>query len=97
MVHASLQRAVQFGFADSGLPLRFRTISSIKQGYQVTATMGEESPQDFVEALQKHLERQPSSVLSQRDWGSVFGQAGREEVESVDAVVAEEFEQVNPD
>jgi hypothetical protein len=44
-----------------------------------------------------HLERQTGSGSAQRGWRSVFGQARREEVESVDTVVAEELERVNPD
>jgi len=48
------------------------------------------------EALQAHLERQTTGA-SPRGWQSVFGQARREEVEPVDAVVAEEFEHVKMD
>ena len=64
---------------------------------KATASMRGESLKDFVtEAIQEHLERQmPGS--SRRGWQSVFGQARPEEVESVDAVVAEELERVNPD
>ena len=65
---------------------------------KATAAMRGESLKDFVtEALQEHLERQTASGSRQRGWRSVFGQARREEVESVDAVVAEEFGQVDPD
>lgn len=65
---------------------------------KATAAMRGESLKDFVtEAIQERLERQSSAGPSQRGWRSVFGQARREEVESVDAVVAKEFEQVNPD
>ena len=49
-----------------------------------------------MDALQAHLERQPSGA-STRGWRSVFGQARREEVASVDAVIAEAFEYVDPD
>jgi len=65
---------------------------------KATAAMRGESLKEFVtEALQEHLERQSSSGSSQRGWRSVFGQARREEVETIDIVVAEQFEQVNPD
>jgi hypothetical protein len=42
------------------------------------------------------LERHPSGASTQ-GWQSVFGQARREEVEPVDAVIAEAFEHVDPD
>jgi hypothetical protein len=65
---------------------------------KATAAMRGESLKEFVtEALQEHLERQTGSGSSQRGWRSVFGQARREEVESVDTVVAEELERINPD
>jgi hypothetical protein len=64
---------------------------------KATAAMRGESVEDFVtEALQTHLERQPSGA-SPQGWRSVFGQARQEEVESVDAVVAKEFERIEPD
>ena len=57
-----------------------------------------ESLKDFViEALQEHLERQTARGSSQQGWRSVFGQARREEVEPVEAVVAEELESIDPD
>ena len=65
---------------------------------KATAAMRGESLKDLViEALQEHLERQTASSSSQRGWRSVFGQARREEVELVDAVVAEELERIDPD
>jgi hypothetical protein len=65
---------------------------------KATAAMRGESLKEFVtEALQAHLERKTSGASAQRGWQSVFGQARREEVEPVDAVIAEEFEQVNLD
>jgi hypothetical protein len=65
---------------------------------KATAAMRGESLKEFVtEALQEHLERQTASGSSQRGWRSVFGQATREEVESVDALVAEELERIDPD
>ena len=55
-----------------------------------------ESLKDFVtEALQARLEQ--TTAASPQGWRSVFGQARREEVESVDAVVAEELERIDPD
>ncbi|HEY0513807.1 MAG TPA: hypothetical protein VGH73_18000 [Thermoanaerobaculia bacterium] len=65
---------------------------------KATAAMRGESLKEFVtEALQGHLERQTASGSSQRGWRSVFGQARQEEVETVDAVVAEELERIDPD
>lgn len=64
---------------------------------KATAALRGESLKDFVtEALQAHLERQTAGD-SPRGWRSVFGQARREDVERVDSIVAEEFEQVEPD
>jgi len=64
---------------------------------KATAAMRGESLKDFVtEALQAHLERQTPGA-SRRGWQSVFGQARRDEVEPVDAVVAEELERIEPD
>jgi len=64
---------------------------------KATAAMRGESLKEFVtEALQKHLELQTRAASSQRGWRSVFGQARREEVDSVDAVVAEELERIDP-
>lgn len=64
---------------------------------KATAALRGESLKDFVtEALQAHLERQ-APAGSPRGWQSVFGQARREEVESVDAVLAGEFEHIDPD
>ena len=65
---------------------------------KATAAMRGESLKEFVtEALNEHLKRQTASGSTLRGWRSVFGQARREEVESVDRVVVEEFERVNPD
>ncbi len=61
------------------------------------AALRGESLKDFVtEAIQAHLEG-PANGGSPRGWRSVFGQARREEVEPVDAVVANELENVEPD
>ena len=65
---------------------------------KATAAMRGESLKDLVtEALQAHLERQSQAAPFRRGWQSVFGQALREEVEPIDAVVAEELELVDPD
>jgi hypothetical protein len=50
-----------------------------------------------VEALQEFLEGQTASGSLQRGWRSVLGQATRAEVESVDALVAEELERIDSD
>ncbi|MFL6232114.1 MAG: hypothetical protein ACJ76N_03190 [Thermoanaerobaculia bacterium] len=63
---------------------------------KATAAMRGESLKDFVtEALQAHLEQ--TTAASPRGWQSVFGQARQEEVDSVDAIVSEELERINPD
>lgn len=68
-----------------------------RQTKAVAALRGE-SLKDFVtEALQTHLERQTTGASPQRGWRSVFGQAQREEVEPIDAIITEEFEHVEPD
>ena len=60
---------------------------------KATAATRGESLKDFVTtALKEHLERQTASAPL-RGWRSVFGQAKREDVDAVDAVIAEEFEQ----
>jgi hypothetical protein len=61
------------------------------------AALRGESLKNFVtEALQAHLDR-PANDASPRGWRSVFGQARREEVQPVDAVIATELENVDPD
>jgi ParD-like antitoxin of type II ParDE toxin-antitoxin system len=65
---------------------------------KATAAMQGESLKDFVmEALEAHLERQAAGASAPRGWQSVFGQARKEEVEPVDATIAEELERVEPD
>jgi len=65
---------------------------------KATAAMRGESLKEFVtEALQAHLERQTAGASARRGWQSVFGQARREEVEPIDAVIAEELGRVDPD
>jgi hypothetical protein len=64
---------------------------------KATAALRGESLKDFfTEALQTHLERQTAEG-SVRGWRSVFGKATREQVDPVDAIIAEEFEQIEPD
>ena len=65
---------------------------------KVSAALRGESLKDFVtEALRLHLERQGAGGPSPRGWRSVFGQARRNQVEPVDAIVAQELERVDPD
>jgi hypothetical protein len=66
---------------------------------KATAAMRGESLKEFVtEALQAHLDRGMTRAAStQAGWRSVFGKARREDVEAVDAVIAEEFERIDPD
>jgi hypothetical protein len=65
---------------------------------KATAALRGESLKDFVTgALQAHLERQTREVSQAPGWRSVFGQARREQVEPVDAIVSEEFERIEPD
>jgi len=64
---------------------------------KATAALRGESLKEFVsEALEAHLERRVANDSSLRGWRSVFGQARQEEVEEVDAIVAEEFERIDP-
>jgi hypothetical protein len=55
------------------------------------ALRGERLKGFVIAALQAYLEREAPIVLA-GGWQSVFGQARREEVESVDAILAKEFE-----
>lgn len=65
---------------------------------KATAALRGESLKDFLtEALQERLERLTPGASSERGWRSVFGQARLEEVEPVDAVIAEKFERIDPD
>ena len=65
---------------------------------KATAALHGESLEDFfTEALQERLERLTPETSSQKGWRSVFGQARREEVEPIDAVIAEEFGRIDPD
>jgi len=66
---------------------------------KATAALRGESLKEFVtEALQAHLERQATGGASaKRGWRSVFGQARPEEVEPIDAIVAEELDRIEPD
>jgi hypothetical protein len=68
------------------------------QAAKATAAIRGESLKDFfTEAIQTHLERQTPGSSTRRGWQSVFGLARREEVEPIDAIVAEEFGRINPD
>jgi hypothetical protein len=62
---------------------------------KASAALRGKSLGDFiVAALEAHLERQAGGGSSQRGWRSAFGQARREDVEPIDALLAEEFERV---
>jgi hypothetical protein len=63
---------------------------------KATAAMRGESFKEFVtSALEARLEQ--TLATSRHGWRSVFGQAQREEVESVDSVVMSELERIDPD
>lgn len=65
---------------------------------KAAAAMRGESLKDFVtEALQAHLERKTTAAPLPPGWQSVFGKARQEEVASVDSIVAEEFERIDPE
>lgn len=66
---------------------------------KAAAALRGESLKDFVtQVLQEHLARQASADASAEwGWRAVFGRARREDVEPVDALIAEELERVEPD
>jgi hypothetical protein len=68
-----------------------------RQSKATAAMRGESLKEFFTEAIQAHLERQAPGASSQRGWRSVFGKAKPEQVAPVDALIEEEFGQVNPD
>lgn len=61
------------------------------------ALRGETLKEFVTEALEAHLEQSGSGTSSLRGWRSVFGQARPEDVEAVDAIIAEELERIDPD
>lgn len=63
----------------------------------VAALRGETLKEFITEALEAHLEESDSGSSSLRGWRSVFGHARPEEVEAVDAIIAEELEGIDPD
>jgi len=64
---------------------------------KATAALRGESLKEFVtEALEAHLKKQHAGDPSLRGWRSVFGKARKEEVEEIDAIIAEEFERIDP-
>lgn len=64
---------------------------------KATAAMRGQSLKDFInEALRRRLERMETVPAHANGWRSVYGRARREEVESVDAVVAADLERVEP-
>ena len=63
---------------------------------KATAAMRGQSLKDFITgALRTHLGQVVET--SPRGWQSVFGQARREEVDSVDTIVADELGCIDPD
>ncbi len=65
---------------------------------KAAAAMRGESLKDFVtESLRVRLAETRSNEPAVSGWRRVFGKAKRDEVAEVDAVVAEEFEAVDPD
>ena len=64
---------------------------------KATAAYRGESLKDLVaDALRAYLERLGSPAPRQSGWRSVFGQASATAVGEVDAVIAEEFERIDP-
>ncbi len=68
-----------------------------RQAKATAALRGESLKDFFTTAIQTHLEQQVTGASARQGWRSVFGQARREDVDAVDAVIAEEFERVDPD
>lgn len=63
---------------------------------KATAALQGESLKDFItEALRDRLDLQTAPTARAEGWRSVFGRARPEEVEPVDATIAEEFEQID--
>lgn len=67
-----------------------------KRAQAMAAVRGESLEDWVVAALHKSLERQ-AGVAPTEGWRRVFGQARREELETVDAVIAEAFERIDPE
>ena len=68
-----------------------------RQAKATAALRGESLKDFFTTAIQTHLERQAPGASARQGWRSVFGQARREDVDAVDAVIAEELKRVDPD
>jgi hypothetical protein len=66
------------------------------QAQAMAAMLGESLEDLVIAALRQSLERQ-TGVAQTGGWRRVFGQARREEVETVDAVIAEAFERIHPE
>lgn len=65
---------------------------------KAAAAMRGESLKDFVtESLRVRLSETTSKDPALSGWRCVFGQAKPDEVAAVDAIVAEEFETIDPD
>lgn len=65
---------------------------------KAAAALRGESLKDLVSAaLRAYLSGHGGDAPSQSGWRSVFGRARREDVESVEAILADEFERIDPD
>ena len=65
---------------------------------KAAAALRGESLKDLVSAaLRAYLSSHAGDVPSPAGWRSVFGQATREDVESVDAIIADELERIDPE
>lgn len=65
---------------------------------KATAALRGESLKSFItDALEAHLERKAPGASAPRGWQSVFGKASAQEVEPIDAIVAEELERIGAD
>ncbi len=64
---------------------------------KATAALAGETLRDYVAtAIRERLQREGAAPERSRGWRSVFGLATRGEVRVVDAVIADELEQVDP-
>ena len=65
---------------------------------KAAAALRGESLRDLVAAaLRAYLANHGGDVPSQSGWRSVFGQAKREDVASVEAIITDEFERIDPE
>lgn len=65
---------------------------------KATAALRGQSLKELVnEALRGHLDHQPPGESIQPGWRKVFGEASRDDVATIDAVVEADLERVDPD